>query len=82
MKVDVQKILNESKHWEVIRYSCCGIIFAACVDGLQDAEWDRNARKYRSQGHKVELIEGDVRFGKCECVKQPVKKDKNQLELL
>lgn len=55
---------------QVIKYKCCGNIFAACVEPqcYIDKVWLRDLRRYVQKGHKVEMREsGDVLFNKCEC---------------
>lgn len=55
---------------QVIKYKCCGTVFAACCepDCYTDSEWLKNLKKYVNRGDKVEMIErGTLKFGKCEC---------------
>jgi hypothetical protein len=76
-----QKIKNS--HMEVVRCKC-GKVFAACIDGLQDAEWDKDVRKYRSQGYTSEVVpRGSYIFEKCTCKdeKPEADNDPNQLQL-
>lgn len=59
---------------QVIKYGCCGQIFAACVEPYcyTDKEWLKDTRRYTLRGDKVEMMEqGTWEFGKCECVKKP-----------
>ena len=64
----------------------CGVIFAGCVEPYcyQDVEWQRNMRKYVSDGCTVEMSPNDIRLGQCSCekkVKKNRKYDPNQLTL-
>jgi hypothetical protein len=64
---------------QIVKYKCCGAIFAACVepDCYTEKDWLANLKKYVNRGDKVEMIKsGTLKFGKCECKKN------NQLELL
>ena len=57
---------------QVIKYRCCGQIFAACCEPecYTEKDWLKDVRKYALRGDKVEMMEsGNVKFGKCECVK-------------
>ncbi len=57
---------------QVIKYKCCGKIFAACREPecYTDIDWQRNLRKDVRLGHTVEMIpNGTMQFGKCECKK-------------
>lgn len=50
-------------------YCRCGTLFAACVDGSQDEEWNKNKSIYRRAGCKVKIVEScDFRgLGSCSC---------------
>ena len=57
---------------QVIKYKCCGQIFAACwePDCYTEKDWLKNMRKYVLRGDKVEMMEsGNVKFSKCVCAK-------------
>lgn len=43
---------------QVLKYKCCGKIFAACREPecYTDKDWHRNLRKDVKDGHKVEMI--------------------------
>jgi hypothetical protein len=55
---------------QVIKYKCCGKVFAACREPecYTDKDWHKTLRKYVPQGHKVEMMEKVV-FGECTCGK-------------
>jgi len=64
---------------QVIKYSCCNNIFAACMEPhcYTDKEWLRDLRKYVLKGSKVEMISShDLQFKSCTC-----KEDSKQLSL-
>ncbi len=77
--------LDDATHAQVVRYGCCGEVFSACIDGFQDAEFDREVRKYRKQGHTSEIIPiGSYKFGSCKCEKvddTKKEKDPNQISM-
>ena len=53
---------------EAIYCGKCGTLFAACVDGYQDNEWNSNKQDYLRRGDKVELIENNsVTLNSCKC---------------
>lgn len=55
---------------QVIKYKCCGKVFAACVepDCYTDQDWTSSLRKYVLRGDKVEMVKrGNLKFEKCEC---------------
>jgi len=56
---------------QVIKYKCCGRIFAACKEPecYIDKDWLKDLRQYVKEGCKVEMITGDWQFGKCDCKK-------------
>lgn len=57
---------------QVIKYKCCGQVFAACCEPecYTEKDWLKDIRKYTLRGDKVEMREsGNVKFGKCECSK-------------
>jgi hypothetical protein len=58
---------------QVVKYKCCGKIFAACHEPYcyTDSDWLKNLKKYVERGDTVEMIEHGVKFefGKCECSK-------------
>jgi hypothetical protein len=65
---------------QVIKYSCCDSIFAACVepDCYTDRDWLYNLRKYVLRGDIVEMIDsdkGNLIFSKCKC------KDDKQIKI-
>lgn len=65
---------------QIIKYGCCGEIFAACTEPecYQDADWQKEMRKYIKQGHTVETIDrNDFRFGNCKCNEVPSLFDEN-----
>lgn len=71
------------KKIQIIKYKCCGKVFAACCEPecYTDSEWLKNLKKYVLKGHTVEMAESTT-FGKCECVKPEKKKKTNQLTLI
>lgn len=55
---------------QIIKYKCCGKIFAACCEPecYTDKDWLKELRKYVLRGDVVETVEmGTFQFGKCEC---------------
>ncbi len=54
---------------QVIKYKCCGKIFAACTvpECYTSKEWLKDVRTYALKGHTVEIAER-VKFEKCTCV--------------
>ena len=68
---------------QIIKYKCCGKIFAACCEPecYIDKDWLSNLKKYVLRGDKVELVEsGSWKFEKCDCQNIEIK-DKNQLSI-
>ena len=58
---------------QVIKYKCCGGVFAACVEPhcYTDKEWVRELRKYVNEGCTVDLINrGELVWGECKCEKE------------
>lgn len=78
----MQKIQNAT-HDHIVKCAGCGNVFAACVHGLQDAEWDASVRKYRSKGYVDEIVpKKSYIFQKCSCKKESkLEKNPNQTEL-
>lgn len=69
---------------QIIKYKCCGKIFAAChvPECYEDKDWLKNLRKYALRGDAIEIIESkDMQFGKCECVKTQSKTKQLELSL-
>ena len=64
---------------QVIKYRCCGKIFAACVEPecYLDTDWLKDIRHYAKRGDKIEMIESNIqiKFEKCECNKLPKTKE-------
>jgi len=59
---------------QVIKYKCCGKIFAACTEPecYTEKDWLRDLRKYVLRGDTVEMIEaGTLKFEKCTCKEIP-----------
>lgn len=58
---------------QIIKYKCCGKIFAACCEPecYTDKDWLKSMSKYVKDGHKVELIPSSqfVTVSKCQCNK-------------
>ena len=59
---------------QVIKYPCCGKIFAACTEPecYTDNDWLKSLKKYVKQGYQVGMIEGGkgkLRFEICDCKK-------------
>jgi hypothetical protein len=54
---------------EVIKYKCCGKIFAACREPHchTEKDWLLKKREYVLSGDTAEMVEGNVQFGNCEC---------------
>jgi hypothetical protein len=67
---------------EVIKCKC-EKIFAACVDGMQDREWNKNKAKYKKLGCSTYYVDNqDFKFESCEC--STIKEeyfDPNQLKI-
>ena len=58
---------------QVIKYSCCEKIFAACREPecYSDPAWLKSIKRSALQGDTIELLEsGNVQFGLCECKKK------------
>ena len=58
---------------QVIKYACCGRIFAASAEPYcyTDKDWQKDVRKYAKQGYKIEMVErADIDFRSCECNKK------------
>lgn len=65
---------------QVIKYKCCGKIFAACCEPecYTEKDWLKNLRQYALRGDIVEMAEsGSVKFGKCECKYLPKVEEPN-----
>ena len=63
---------------QVIKYKCCGQIFAACCEPecYTEKDWLKDMRKYALRGDKVEMMEsGNVKFGKCACANAETSKN-------
>lgn len=61
---------------QVVKYSCCGKVFAACHDPSfkTDKDWKDKIEEYSKRGNVVEIIENNnVKFENCNCSE---KKDK------
>jgi len=59
---------------QVIKYRCCGKVFAACCepDCYTDKDWLKSLKKYADRGDKIETVEnGTWKFEKCECKNEP-----------
>lgn len=56
------------KKIQVIKYGCCGKVFAAAREPhcYTDKDWQKDLRKYVADGCKVEIVD-NFEFGKCEC---------------
>lgn len=55
---------------QVIKYKCCGEVFAACIEPecYTDKDWLENLKVYVNRGDKVEMVEdANVKFGRCKC---------------
>jgi len=55
---------------QIIKYKCCGKVFAACCEPecYTDKDWVKELIKYVLRGDIVETVEmGTIKFGKCEC---------------
>lgn len=66
---------------QIIKYKCCGKVFAACTEPhcYEDSDWQKDLRKYIKQGHTVETVQrAGFEFGECKCPKDEVK---NQLKM-
>lgn len=62
----------------------CGVVFAACVEGHQDKEWDDSKREYLAAGCTREIVPSNsFRLGSCDCEKteQPQQGGLSQLSL-
>lgn len=59
---------RETRKKQVIKYGCCGKVFAAASEPYcyTDKEWQKDLRKYVSNGCTVEMVES-FEFGNCEC---------------
>jgi len=66
---------------QVIKYKCCGNIFAACCepDCYTDKDWLKDLKKHVQRGCKVEMIQSGegLKFKKCDCKKEPKNKEVN-----
>lgn len=59
---------------QVIKYKCCGNVFAACCEPecYTDKDWLKDLKKYVKRGDKIEMAEsGTFKFKSCECLKKP-----------
>lgn len=69
---------------EVI-YCKCGKLFAACADGHQDKEWEKNRTQYLRDGCRFELVSDEIvrrDFACCGCKTEEVEvQSNNQLSL-
>jgi len=64
---------------QVIKYKCCGKIFAACHEPhcYTSRDWLKNLREYVVRGDVVEMIkDANIKFEKCQC------KNKNEVKTL
>lgn len=71
---------------QVIKRACCKTIFAACIDGEQDSEWNKQLADYEKKGCIVSYVEtATIDFRPCKCKKEPIPFeriiDPNQLDL-
>lgn len=73
---------------QVIKYKCCGQVFAACHEPhcYTDKDWQRDLRKYVKEGHTV-AMQDKCNFGECTCTTYIQKSpdqlhNPNQLQLL
>ncbi len=63
---------TEKMKAQIVRYKCCGKVFAACMEPscYTEREWLKDLKKYIKAGRKVETVESTTfQFGKCECIK-------------
>jgi len=63
---------------QVIKYKCCGKVFAACCepDCYTDKDWLKSLKKYVERGDNIEMVEnGTWKFEKCECEKEEEKEE-------
>lgn len=67
---------------QIIKCKCGAVFAAACTPHCyEDAEWQRDMRKYVKQGHTVDLIDSDAFDGLQECVcKETELKSKKAIE--
>ena len=73
------------KKVQIVKYKCCGKVFAACCEPecYIDRDWLKELKKYINRGDIVEIVDrGSFQFGRCECakLKQSIQ-GKNQLVL-
>jgi hypothetical protein len=75
VKTQMQNVINLNKNMkreaQIIKYKCCGKVFAVCMvpECYTEKDWLKNLRKYALRGDTIEVVEaGDFSFGKCECV--------------
>lgn len=65
---------------EVITCGGCGALFAACVDGHQDDEWNKSKESYVKRGDIATFIpSSQVQFKKCTCPEKEVSKLKDRI---
>ncbi|OBW43523.1 hypothetical protein AB670_00053 [Chryseobacterium sp. MOF25P] len=68
---------------QVIKYKCCGNIFAACCEPecYTDMDWLKELKKYVERGNKVEMIPngGVLQFKRCECEKESKSKEQQKV---
>lgn len=66
---------------QVVRYKCCGEIFAACTEPecYTESDWQKNLREYAKRGEIIEIVEsGSVRMSKCKCEKKETDSEQSQ----
>jgi hypothetical protein len=69
------------RNLEIIKCSC-GVIFAACVEGYQDKDWDKNKREYLNAGCTCfTSAPNSFTLGSCDCDKSKPKTTSNQLQI-
>lgn len=63
------------------KISCpCGKVFAACVDGYQEEDWNLEVGKYMAKGCTSVINDLNFKFDNCECPNMDGS-FKNQLKL-
>jgi len=60
---------------QIIKTTCCGVIFAACMAPYcyTDKDWQKDLRKYAKEGRIIETTKEEFAFGKCKCEGVPKK---------
>jgi hypothetical protein len=66
---------------QVIKYKCCGKVYAACMEPrcYTNKDWLKDIKKAVKDGDKIEMLDtSSFQMDKCTCNKEPIT---NQLDL-